>query len=169
MLQHITNDIGQVFLGDNLFLVAQLRDTLRDATGLLGGEFQTQFLKVLGDIGLPAIFTKGIFTFTTKTLWHQLVVVELVLGVAISMNTSHLSKYILTHNGLIGGHADATKALHHARQVVELTLNNAGLGMELILQNSLNRGQWGIATTLAQSVDGDMKTTGTTKHSCQRV
>ena len=83
------------------------------------------------------------------------------------MNTSHLCKHILSHYRLVGSYRDATKTLNHTRDVVQLTLYNIRFRVELVLQDSLNRGQRSITTTLSQSVDGDVQSSGTTEHSGQ--
>ena len=169
MLQHVADDVGQVLLRHYLLLVAQLRNALRHTARLLRSQLQAQLLEISGDIGLAGILAQRILTLTTETLWHQLVIVQLVFRVAIGMNASHLREDILTDNRLIGGYGDATETLDHARDVVQLVLVDVRLGVELILQNNLYRGQWRIATTLAQTVHGDVQSLGTTQHGSQRV
>ena len=85
------------------------------------------------------------------------------------MYARHLCEHILAHDRLVGCHADAAEALHHAREVVELALHDVGLGVELVFQDSLYRGQRSIATTLSQAVDGDVQSLGTAEHGSQRV
>ena len=167
MLQHITHDEGQIVDGDSLFLITQFGDTLRDATGLFGGEFQSEFFKIFGNIRLTAVLTQGILTTTSEALWHQFVLVEAVLLVAIGMDTSHLGEHIITNDGLIGGDGDTTITLHEARDIVEFVLMDVGLGMELILEDHLHTRQRGITTALPQPIDSDMQTLGTTENGCQ--
>ena len=64
------------------------------------------------------------------------------------MYASHLRKHILTNNRLIGCYADAAEAFHHPREVVQLTLYNVRLGVELVFQDCLYGGHRRIAATL---------------------
>ena len=52
MLEHITDNVGKVFLSNKLLLITQLYDTIRNTTYLFGSKFKAQFLEVLQDIGL---------------------------------------------------------------------------------------------------------------------
>ena len=169
VFQHVADDIGQVLLRHDFLLVAQFGDTFRHAARLFGSQFQSQLLKVLGYVGTPGVLAQGIFALTSETLGDEFVVIEFVLCVAIGMDASDLRKHILAHDGLVGSHRNAAEALDHARDVVQLTLDDVGLCMELVLQNGLHRGQRGIAATFAQSVDGDVQSAGSTEHSGQRV
>ena len=85
------------------------------------------------------------------------------------MYASHLGKDIITDNGLIGRHGYTTITLYQTGDIIELILIDIGLGMELILENHLHAGQWGITTALAQTVDCNMDTLDATEHSCQRI
>ena len=114
MFQDIADNIRQVVLCHDFLLVAQLRDALCHPSCLLRRQFQTQFLKVLGNVGTTALLTQCVLTLTAKTLRNQLVIVQLVLCVAISMYASHLGKHILTNDRLVGGNANTTKTLDHS-------------------------------------------------------
>ena len=85
------------------------------------------------------------------------------------MDASHLREHILAHDRLIGSHTDAAIALHHPTDVVELTLVNVGLGVELVFQDGLHRSHRRIAAALAQSVHGDVQALGSAQHGSQRV
>ena len=140
MLQDVADDVGQVFLCDNLFLVAQLRDALRHTARLLRSQLQAQFFQILGDVGLATLLAQRILTLTTETLWHQLVEVQLVFRVTIGMDARHLREDMFADDGLVGGHGDAAETLDHARDVVELVLVDVCLSVELVFQNDLYGG-----------------------------
>ena len=55
MFQYIRYDIRQIILRHNFLLVAQLCDTFRHSSLLLGRQFQTQFLQILGNVGTTAL------------------------------------------------------------------------------------------------------------------
>ena len=71
MFEDVADDVGQVFLCDDLLLVAQLGDALRDALGLLGRELQAQLLEVLGDVGTTGVLSEGILAFASEALGLQ--------------------------------------------------------------------------------------------------
>ena len=148
MLQDVGDDVGQVVEGDNFLLVAKLGDALGDAARLLGCQLETQLLQVLDDVGTARVLAQGILPLAAEALGNQLVVVELVLAVAIGMDTCHLGKDVLADDGLVGGDGDAAEAFDHAREVVQLALDDVGLGVELVLEDGLYAGQRGIATSL---------------------
>ena len=52
MLQHIGNDIRQIFLGHQFFLIPQFDDTLRHLTHRVLVQFQTEVLQILTDVRL---------------------------------------------------------------------------------------------------------------------
>ena len=52
MLQHIGNDIRQIFLGHQFFLIPQFDDTLRHLTHRILVQFQTEVLQILTDVRL---------------------------------------------------------------------------------------------------------------------
>ena len=90
VLEYITHDVRQVFLCDELFLVAQFDYSVCHTTCLLRGEFKSKLLKVLEDICLSGVLAKRILTLATKSLRQEVVAVEAVLVVAIGMHSCHL-------------------------------------------------------------------------------
>ena len=114
MLQHVADDVGQVFLCHNLLFIAQFCDALRHTARLFRSQFQPQFLKVSGNISPTAVLAQGIFAFTSETFRDEFVVIQLVLGVTIGMNTCYLRKHILTDDRLIRRDGNTAEALDHA-------------------------------------------------------
>ena len=169
MLQHVADNIGQIVLSDNLLLITQFGDALRDPSRLLRCQFQAQFLQVLSDIRLTAVLAQGILTLASETLRHQFVVVELILRITIGMDASHLRKHILANDRLIRCYGDAAEALHHPREIIELTLYQIRLGMKLVLQDGLHGSHRCVAASLTQPVHGDMQSFCATQHGSQRI
>ena len=169
VFEDVADDVGQVLLCDDLLLVAQLGDALCDALGLLGRELQAQFLEVLGDVGTTGVLSEGILAFASEALGLQLVLIEVALGVAIGMNARHLGEDTLAHDGHVGSDANAAICRHHATDVVEPLLADAGAGVEMVLQDDLHTCQRRVSTSLAQSVDRDVQAFGTTQDGRQRV
>ena len=163
MLEHIADDVRQILLGDDFLLVAEFGDTLGDAASLLGGQFKTKFLEVLGDIGLAAVLAESILATASETLGHEGILVEAVLLVAVGMDACHLGEHVVADDGLVGGHGDAAVTLHETRDVVEFVLDDIRLRMELVLEDHLHARQRGVAATLTETVDRDVKSLGTTQ------
>ena len=114
MLQHVADDEGQILLGDDFLLVAQFCDTLCHLACLLWCQFESEFLEVLGDIGLTAVLAEGIFTASAETLWHEFVLVESVFLVTIGMHACDLGEDIVADDRLIRCDGDAAITLHEA-------------------------------------------------------
>ena len=169
MLQHVGHDIRQVLLRHQLFLVAQLNDTFRHFAGLLGRQFQTQFLQVLEDIGLPAVFAQGILSLTAETFGQKVVAIKVGLVVPVGMHTGHLRKHTLARNRTVGRNRDAGIAFHHPAHFVQPAFVNICLCIELVFQYHLHTGQRGIPCPLAQAVDRGMDTPATAQHGSQHV
>ena len=169
MLQHVTHDVRQVLLRHQLLFVAQLDNAFSYLLHRLLAELQTQFLQVFADVGLAARFTQGILTFTSNAFRQQVVAVEVILVIAISMYTGHLRKYATPHNGFVGWNGDAAVALHQMTHLIELLLVDMGHGVEVILEDGLHTGQGGITCTLSQSVDGRMESFAATEYSSQHI
>ena len=85
------------------------------------------------------------------------------------MDASHLGEDVVADDGLVRGNTDAAIALYEAADVVQTVFADAGLGMELVFQNDLHAAERGVATALAQPVDGDVQSASTAQGSCQRV
>ena len=169
VLQHVAHDEGKIVKRHYLLAVAQFGDALRHTLCLLGCQLQAQFLQVTRYVGPTAGLAHSILALASEAFGHQRIVIETALVIAIGVNTGHLRKHIVADDGLVGGNADATVALHQTTDVVELVLADAGLGIKLVLQNHLHARQRGIATTLAQTVHRDMQAAYTTQRSRQRV
>ena len=167
MLQHIRNDIRQIVLCHQFLFITQLSDTHRHPLGLLRCQFQSQFLKVLGDIRLSAVLTQRIFALTTEPFWLQEVIIETSLVVAVGMDTSHLREHVLTNHRLIGCNGNAAVAFHQPTDIIQTVLMNIRLGMELVLEDYLHTRQRCITTTFTQTVHRDMQSFTSAQHRCQ--
>ncbi len=167
MLQHITYDIRQVVLCHNLFLVAQFGDTLSHSSCLFGSEFQPQLLKVLHDVCPARVLAQGVFTFSAKAFWHEVITVQVVLLVTVGMHSCHLCEDVLADDGLIGSNRDTAVALHHPAHLVESVLRDVCLGMELVFQYHLHTGEWSVAASLSQPVHRHMQSLGAAQYRSQ--
>ena len=85
------------------------------------------------------------------------------------MYTSHLGKYIFTHDRNIGCNGNATISLYQTTNVIQFVFPDIGTGIEMVFQNYLNACQWSITTSFSQSVHRYMYSLTTTKHGCQRI
>ena len=163
MFQHIRHDIGEVFLCDELLLVAQFDDSVSHTTCLFWRKFQSQLLKVLEDVRLARVLAQRILTLSAKTLRQQVVTIEVVLVVAISVNTSHLREDILSDNRFIGWNGNTRQALHHRGHLAEILFIDMRLHVSVILQNGLHGRKGRIACPFAKTVHSGMHTSA----SCQ--
>ena len=169
MLQHVAHDIGQVLLRHQLLLVTQFDDAFCHLLHRLLTELQAQFFEVLADIGLAARLTQCILTFPPKAFRQQVVAVEVILVVTISMYASYLREYATTHNGFVWWDSDTAVALHQVAHLVELLLVDVGLGMEVVLEDGLHTSQGGVTCTLSQSVDSRVESFASTEYSSQHI
>ena len=169
MLEHIGNDVREVFLSDELLLVAKFDDTIGNTAGLFWSEFQTQFLKILQDIRFAGILAQSILSFPAETLWKEVIAVEIVLVVAICMHSCHLCKHTFTNDRLVRRNGNTRKTLNQCRSLTEVLFFNICTRAKMILEHSLHAGQRSIACTLAKSVDGSMHSTATTFHSSKDI
>ena len=80
------------------------------------------------------------------------------------MNTSHLCKYILTDDGLVGSYGNTAIALNQSADVIEFLLMDRRMSMKMVFQNYLHTRQRCVATTLTKAIDGDVQSLGTTQH-----
>ena len=85
------------------------------------------------------------------------------------MYAGHLREDVIADDGLVGSHGYAAVAFHHTADGVEFVLNDAGAGVELVLQNNLDARQRRIAAALTQPVDRHVESTCTAIDSGQRV
>ncbi len=138
MLEHIRHYVGQILLCHQLLLIAQLDDAVGYAPCLLGSEFQTEFLEILEDIGLAAVFAQGVFALAAESLRQQFVAIERILLIAVGMHASHLGKHALANDWLVGWHGDARIILHEAADFIEFRLVDACFGAEMVLENRLH-------------------------------
>ena len=169
MLQHVGNDVGQVFLRDELLLVAQLDDALGDLAHRLIVELQSQIFQVLADVGLARVLAQGILAAATEAFGQQIVVIEVALVVAVGMYACHLREDVFADDRFIGGDGDAGVRLHHAAHLVQTALVDTRHGVEVVFQDGLHAGQRGVAGTFAQAVDGGVQSSATAQHSGQHV
>ena len=106
---------------------------------------------------------------SAETLRYQVVAIKLVLVVTIGMHTSYLGKDVVSYYRSIRSHGNATIAFNQSGNIVQTVFLNIGLCLEHILQNHLNTCQWCIATTLTQTIHGNVKTLGAAQYGSQRV
>ena len=169
MLQYITHDVWQVILGYKFLAVAEFCDSLGHRLGLLRRQFQSQFIEVLHDIRLTRVLTQRILTMSAETLRYQVVAIKLVLVVTIGMHTSYLGKDVVSYYRSIRSHGNATISFNQSGNIVQTVFLNIGLCLEHVFQNHLNTCQWCIATTLTQTIHGNMEALGAAQYGSQRV
>ena len=169
MFEHITDDEGEVVLGDDFLPVAQFGDTLCHLLALFGREHYAQFFEVAFNIGFTTVFSQRILPFTSESFRHQFITIEIRFRVAIGMHPCHLCKHILADDGLIWRHSDATIPLDQSTDIIEFLFVDIRLCMEKVLHNNLDAGQRCISASFAQSVDRHVQSPCPTEHRSQRV
>ena len=106
---------------------------------------------------------------SAETLRYQVVAIKLVLVVTIGMHTSYLGKDVVSYYRSIRSHGNATISFNQSGNIVQTVFLNIGLCLEHVFQNHLNTCQWCIATTLTQTIHGNVKTLGAAQYGSQRV
>ena len=169
MLEHIRHDVGEIFLRDELLLVAQFDDAVSYTACLFGREFKTQFLKVLENVRLARILAQRILAFSAKTLGQEVVAVEVVLVVAIGMHSCHLREDTLADDWFVGRNGNARQAFHHRGHLAEVLFFYIGTHMRMVFQNGLHRRDGCIASPFAKSVHCGVDTPTPGQHGCQHI
>ena len=169
VFEHVGHDVGEVFLRDELLLVAEFDDSVGHATGLLWREFQTEFLEVLEDVRLAGILAEGIFTFSAETLGQEIIAIEVVLVVAIGMNACHLCEDILSDDGLVRWNDDAREALDHRGDLAEILLIDVGLHLGMVVEDGLHGREWGIASTFTKTIHSGVNASTTSHDRCEDI
>ena len=141
VFEDVGDDVGQVFLRHQLFLVAQLDDAFGHLAHGFFVQFQPQVLEVLADVGLAGVLAQGILALAAEAFGQEVVAVEVALVVAVGMDARHLGENVLAHDGLVGRDDHAAVRLHHAAHVVQAALVDARHCLEVIFQDGLHRGE----------------------------
>ena len=157
MLQHIRNDVRQIFLCHQFFLVAQFDDTLRHLAHSIFIQLQSEVFEIFADIGFAACLAQRIFTFTAKAFGKQIITVKIIFVIAVGMHTCHLCKDILTYNRFIGRYHNTRIRLHYPADIIQTALVDIGRRIEMIFQDGLHTCERSISSPFAQSVDGGMQ------------
>ena len=163
VLQHIVHDEWQVLLRDELLLVAQFYDSVCHSARLLRREFQSEFLQILQDVRLATVLTQRIFALSAEAFRQEGIAIEVLLGIAIGMNTSHLREHALTHDGFVWRHSNTTETLHQLGCCIEFLLVDGSLYAEMVLQHGLHTRNRCVACTFAQTIHTGVDS-GTTRH-----
>ena len=169
MLKHITNDVWKVVRSNYFLAVTQFGDSLSDALCLLRSEFQTQFLKVLCNIGSSAVLAESILSFSSKALRDECIDIKIAFVITVCMHSSHLSEDILAYHRLVGSNGYTAVSLNKFRDIVQLFLVDVCLCEELVFKNHLHTAKRGIATTFSKTIHRHMESLTTTKNSSERV
>ena len=156
VVEHVGDDVGKVVDGDEFLLVAEFVDALGHLAHGCVVEIDAQELQVLLDVGLARHLAEGIFARAAETFGQECVEVELVLLVAVGVDTGRLGEDILAHNRGIGGACDTGIAFDHARQRVDALFAYLEVGLHQVVEHGHHRREGGIAGTFAQSVDRDV-------------
>ena len=154
VLEDVGDDVWEVFLGDELFLVAEFDYTLRHAPCLLGRKFEAEFFEILENVGLAGVLAEGVLALASETFGKEVVAVEIVLVVAVGMYAGHLREDALADDGLVWGNGYAGIALYDTADFVQLVLADIRRCTEMVLEYGLHARERCIAGTFAQAVDG---------------
>ena len=169
MLQHIVHDKWQVLLRDELLLVAQFYDSVSHSARLLWREFQSEFLQVLQNVRLATVLAQRIFALSAEAFRQEGVAIEVLLGVAIGMNTSHLRKHAFTHDGFVWRHGNTTETLHQLGCCIEFLLVDGSLYAEMVFQHGLHTRNRCVACTFTQTIHTSVDSRTTRHHSTHHV
>ncbi len=153
MLQDITHDIWEVFLRDELLLVAQLDNALSNTFRLLWRELKSKFFKVAKDVGFARVLAKRILPLSAETLGQKGILIKACLVVAISMNASNLRKHALAGNGFVWRNSNTAVTLHESRHLAQTTLVNMREDMKVVVQDGLYASKRRVSCSLTQAVD----------------
>ena len=154
VLQHVGDDVGEVFGGDHLFFVAQLDHPLGNPLYRFFVELDAQRFEIFADVGPSRSLAQSILALAAEALGQQVVVVEVVLVVAVGMYPGALGEYRLADNGLVGGYPHARVGLDDAAHLVEHVFGDTRRSLHLVVQHGQYTGEGGVPGSFAQAVDG---------------
>ena len=157
MFQHIRNNVRQIFLCNQFFLVAQLDDAFRYLAHSIFVQLQSEIFEVLTDICFTACLTQCIFALAAKTFGKQIIAVEIILIIPVGMHSGHLRKDILTYNRFIGRYHNSRIRLHYPADIIQTAFVDICHRIEMVFQDSLHTCERSISCPFTQSVDGCMQ------------
>ena len=169
VFEHVADDVGEVFLGDEFFLVAQLDDACGDLAHGFFVELESEVFEVLAYVGLAAGLPERVLALAAEAFGKEVVAVEVVLIVPVGMHACHLGEDVLADDGLVGWDGYAGVGLDEAAGCVELLLVDVGPCAEMVLQDGLDAGEGCVAGPLSQPVDGGMQSFGPAEDGCEDV
>ena len=159
MAEDVRNNVGEVFLGEELLFVTKFYDAFGHFVHRLIVQLNAEGFEVLADVGFAGGFAEGVLTGTAEALGNERVAVEVTLGVAVGMYTSALGEDVLTCDGLVGGDMDAGVGLDALADAIDAGFSDGGAIVELVVDDGHGAAECGVAGAFAEAVDGDMHAT----------
>ena len=86
-MEHIADDIRKVLRRNHFFFITQFDNPLGNLAHRVLVDIDPQCFKVLTDIRLTGSLAKSIFADTAETFGQQIIAIQIVFAVTISMDT----------------------------------------------------------------------------------
>ena len=159
MAEDVGNNVGEVFLGEELLFVTKFYDAFGHFVHRLIIQLNAEGFEVLADVGFAGGFAEGVLTGTAEALGNERVAVEVTLGVAVSVYTGALGEDVLACDGLVGGDMDAGVGLDAFADAIDASFADGGAIVELVVDDGHGAAECGVAGAFAEAIDGDVHAT----------
>ena len=162
-MEHIADDIRKVLRRNHFFFITQFDNPLGNLAHRVLVDIDPQCFKVLTDIRLTGSLAKSIFADTAETFGQQIIAIQIVFAVTISMDTGTLRKDMFPDNRFVRRNMNTGESFHQSAGIIDPFFPKCRIHSQLIFQHGKHTAKRGIPSTLSQSVQCSMKSfyTGT--------
>ena len=111
-IKYIRNNVRQIFFRNNFLTVAEFDNSLCNFLDFFLRKRNTYFVEIFLNIGFPRSFSEGVFSSSAEAFGHQIIKIQIIFVIAVSVNSCCLGKNVFTNNRFINWNTKARKRFY---------------------------------------------------------